>query len=217
MEITKKEIGLALALLALLGWNAYTWYKQDNTARVAKPQWETGKPVSKATVTVNCPNGGLVVIDPKDWQFPKGPEDKPKEVVKWKWKEKIVEKIVTKEVEKKIEVVKKEFPDWFDPNNTALLADTKIPAWKGETYVVSTLDLTTGKGDIKYKQLPRDLWGFENEARVALGYMLIGTDAGKFMLSGQYTPIRMGSWYLNGIAQIVGDRTNAGVSVEYRW
>ena len=215
MEITKKEIGLTLALLALLGWNAYTWYKPDNTARVAKPGWHEGKPISEATVTVACPNGGIVVIDPKDWQFPKGPEDKPKTIIKYL--PKIVEKEVTKEVEKKVEVIKREYPDWFDPNKTALLADTKIPAWKGETYVVSTLDLTTGKGDIKYKQLPRDLWGVENEARVAIGYMFVGTDAGKFMLSGQYTPLRMGSWYLNGIAQILGDRTNAGVSVEYRW
>jgi len=205
MEITKGEIGLTLAVIALLSWNAWTWYNGDgNTTTI--PGWQGGE-TTRPTTSRDCPGGTVQVLDPSTLKLFTNAKDNKASLGTIKVVEKIVER----------EDIKKEYPDWFDPKKTALLADETIPPHKGATYVVSTLDMTTGKGGIRWKELPRPLWGMENEARVSLGYVLLGTDAGKFMLAGQYTPFRMGNWYANGFAQAIGDRFNAGASIEYRW
>jgi hypothetical protein len=199
------------AIVALLLLNAYSWFKpNDGGNKPPVDDFTVPGTVTKPTTSVKCPET-IKAIDPKKLK-----EDFAKEQSKVR---ELLEKlkILSAEKEKTVTIEKVKYPDWFDPNKTAILADKYIPAWKGQTYVVSTLDLTTGAGGITYKQLPRPFFAFENEARIGAGYILVGDDAGKIMLSGQYTPFRMGNWYLTGFGQIVGSRTNAGASVEYRW
>jgi len=194
--MNKREWIYIAVIAVFISWNYYTFTHKPT---IPGEGFHDAGTITQPTGTVKCPDTGLQVIDPKDLKH--GFVKKPT----------IIEKIVYRDV-----VVDK-YPDWFDPKKIKILADAEIPAWTEETYVLSTVDITTGKGGITYKQLPRPPIGYPNEAKIGVSYILAGDFSGKLMLTGSYTPLRFGNWYFSGFGQSIDVYKFAGATAEYRW
>ena len=108
------------------------------------------------------------------------------------------ERVVT--IEKKVIVEKLKLPEWFSQNeDEQAIASAVVPAYDGETNVISTLNTKTGVGQIIAKQEPLSFAGFINEKEIYLkgGYTTskeVAITGGGRWLFGRVGGIKIGAY-----------------------
>lgn len=152
------------------------------------------------------------------------PAPKPQKEYVQVEKQKIVEKIQRVEVPvervvvvEKVKVVEKlGLPDWIKQDqDTQVLAAGIVPAYRGETSIVSLIDTKTGEGSIIQQRRTLPFFEFLNEKEVGAIY---GTGIAAW---ATWTFVRVGSFYAT--AGAVGTYSGgsqmgvAGIGVSYRW
>jgi len=132
---------------------------------------------------------------------------------------------------KEVQVIEKEkivkeliLPAWIanDPNKQ-IIATAEVPAYKGKTDVVASLDLTSGKSDMLIKQKPIPFFSLDSELAIGAGYG-ISSDKGQMVeVHGRYTFLRLGNVYIQGYGEVAaGTRADkqpearALIQAEYR-
>jgi hypothetical protein len=201
IELLKKYRDFFYILIIIfLCLNYYSWKTNPTVPSNQPATFPTSE--SKPTGTVPCPETGISVIE------------KAKIAKQLADKNAIIATLSSWLSDKKDPT--ESLPEWAKDKDIVFLADKTLPPYKGETYVMSTLNVKTGVGGISYKYRDIKYFEFINQASAELGYFVMGPKQGTFQAGVFYTPLRLGNGYIIGGLQFE-DNINGIIKFKYEF